>query len=353
MGSLKKLNVLLIPPQKWQPARDTHVVGTAPSEGLIDRLLIEHHDINVTLLDPNSIPLNPLERFHPIYRGIDPVRALTVLTKYRNFDLVLAVFESSALLPLLLRRLFGFRPKIVIWDIAPDEHWRIRQFVQNLVVPRVDRLFLLSSSQVGYIEKRWKVKDVSNVIWQHVDTDFFKPEKVNSTGAVLAIGDDHGRDWPTLLTAVSDMDIDLVIKTKKELDFSDIKRCRIHQIRDRISYSELKKLYAECNFVVMPLMSTLNVSGVSSVLEAMSMGKALVISDNPPIRDYIEPGETCKVVPVGDAIQLRRAMEDLLSNPLLVEQMGNKARSRAIRLYSEPVFAERLAMNIRQVVDDE
>ncbi len=351
MNGNRTLNVLLLPPQKWQPARNFHIPGSSPSEGLIDRLMAEHHGINTTLLDPNSAPLNPLESFHPLYRGIDPLRALTVLTKYRSFDLILSVFESSALIPLLFRGVTRFQPKIAIWDVAPDEAWRARQVVQNIVIPRVDHLFLLSTNQVGYIERRWGVKDRFGVIWQHIDTEFFKPETTDGAGPILAIGDDHGRDWPTLLDAVSDMDIDLIIKTKQKLDLSNIKRCRVKQISNRISYSELKSLYAQCCFVVLPLKSTLNVSGVSSVLESMAMGKGLIVSDNPPIRDYLAPDETCKVVPIGDSQKLRVAITHLLANPDHASRMGFNARKRAVQLYSEPVFAERLARNIRQLVE--
>lgn len=45
-----------------------------------------------------------------------------------------------------------YAPLIAMWDIVPEENWKPRKFLQNIVLPRVDHLFLLSSNQQNYIE---------------------------------------------------------------------------------------------------------------------------------------------------------------------------------------------------------
>jgi glycosyltransferase involved in cell wall biosynthesis len=96
----------------------------------------------------------------------------------------------------------------------------------------------------------------------------------------------------------------------------------------------------------------MNVSGVGSVLESMAMGKSMVSSDNPPIRDYLEPGKTADVVPVGDAIALRTAVEALLSDNERMEKMGRLARERVVNLYGNEVFAHRFADALREICND-
>ena len=127
---------------------------------------------------------------------------------------------------------------------------------------------------------------------------------------------------------------------------------RVRQISNRVSFRELRELYAKASIVVIPLSETLNVSGVGSVLESMAMGKAMVISDNPPIRDYLEPGKTADVVPVGDAIALRTAVEALLSDNERMEKMGRLARERVVNLYGNEVFAHRFADALREICND-
>lgn len=347
----RRLKVLLTPPEKWQAARDNYVLGNSPAEGRIDLLLAEQHGIDIELMDPGSFPLNPLANYHPVYQGLDVVRCAKVLSKKRDVDLVLSIFESSPTFLLLARRLLGFRPKIAIWDIAPDETWKTRKIIQDIVLPRIDHVFLLSSSQQAYAERRWNALHKTSVVWHHVDTEFYQPVRPNPiAGPVLAIGDDHGRDWDTFIQAVAPLDIEVIAKTKKQLTLPRNRNCRLTQISHRISYKELRNLYAQSSLVVIPLKNTLNVSGVGSLLESMAMGKAIVISDNPPIRDYLVPDKMCRVIPVGDSASMQSAIIDLLHNPTLLNEYGRVARERAISLYSEEAFASRLSEQIRDVI---
>lgn len=156
-----------------------------------------------------------------------------------------------------------------------------------------------------------------------------------------------GRDFPTLVNAIHDLDVDLILKTKQEVEIDRSARSRIRKISERLSFLQLRNLYASCRFVVVPLHETLNVSGVGTVLEAMAMGKALIVSDNPPIRDYIIPDETCLVVPPGDVAALRSAIERLIREPETVRRLGAAGRKLAEARFSHPVHAARLGAAFR------
>ena len=347
---MKSINVLLVPPEAWTPQRRAWTPGSGPTAGEVDRLLADRHGIRMELLDPHGLPLNPLANMHPLYRGVDPLRALKVLGGYRDIDLVMSVFESSVLLALLLRRVSGFKPKIAMWDIVPEETWKVRSRMQDLVVPRIDHLFLLADTQREYLRRRWDAAEKSSVVWQHVDTEFYSPGPASVDGPILAIGEDVGRDWPTLIQAVGDLDVDVIIKTKRKLDLTGVRRARIRQIDNRLSFGELRELFARSRFVVVPVRETLNVSGVGSVLEAMAMGKAVVLSDSLNMRDYILPGQTALTCPVGDPLALRAAITTLLENDALRAKLGMQGRARAVELYSRPAFAARMAQQIRELL---
>jgi glycosyltransferase involved in cell wall biosynthesis len=349
---LKRIQMILIPPETWADKILPPAGGLGPDGSLIYKLLAGKYRIDVELIDPNWPKWMPFVRRHPLYFGLDPFRSFKILTGRRRVDIVVAVFESSPVVLLMLRRLFNFKPRIAIWDIAPDEEWRPRKWVQNFVIPQVDSIFLLSDSQLPMLAKKWNSEKKGITVWQHVDADFFFPREPVTHGPILAIGEDHGRDWPTLIEAVKDLDVELIIKTRRKLHIPAGAKCRIRQISTRLSFLELRSLYADCLFVVIPLSNTLNVSGVGSVLESMAMQKALVISDNPPIRDYLENGITADVVPVGDVAALRKGIELMINDVGHRNRMALAARERVTRLYSKPVFAERLATAIRQVVGE-
>lgn len=345
----KRLSVVLVASEDWIPGMNTFIPGTCPDPVILFRLLADNYAIDVEIVDP-ILPKNlPVLRRHTVYRGVDPIRALKILFFRRNVDMIVGVFESSLLVVSLLRRLMFFKPKLVMWDITPDEVWRPRKWLQNIAVPRLDHLLVLSQNQIPYLTRRWGVGERSIAIWQHVDTDFYQPEDFNSDGPILAIGDDHGRDWPTLIEALAPLDVDLIVKTKAKVNVPNGARLRLRQISERLSSQDLRKLYADASLVVIPLSETLNVSGVGSILESMAMGKPLVVSDNPPIRDYLEPGRTADVVPVGDAVKLREAVLKITANPERMRTMGRLARMRAVDFYGSEAYAERFAGALRSL----
>src|SRR5581483_4422401 len=131
-----------------------------------------------------------------------------------------------------------------------------------------------------------------------------------------AVGDDPGRDYQTLLRAVSRLDLDLRIKTAQPLVPDESSSARVGMIRDHLSPVDFRALYAACDFVVVPLVPhTRNASGVSSFLEAGAMGKAAIVTDSDGIRDYIKPNDTCLVVPPGDPEALAAAIARLRNEP--------------------------------------
>jgi glycosyltransferase involved in cell wall biosynthesis len=63
------------------------------------------------------------------------------------------------------------------------------------------------------------------------------------------------------------------------------------------------------------------------LLEAMSLGKAVIASDIPGIREVLGPDEAGILVPVGDAAALRAAIEALAGDESLRTELGRRARA--------------------------
>jgi glycosyltransferase involved in cell wall biosynthesis len=97
---------------------------------------------------------------------------------------------------------------------------------------------------------------------------------------------------------------------------------------------EFRQQYADASVVVVCTNVTPNASGVTSLMEALSMGRPTIVSDNPALRDYFPPDDTVLVVPVGDAAALRKAITYVLENPDTAETMGQKARAFAEQRFS-------------------
>ena len=76
-----------------------------------------------------------------------------------------------------------------------------------------------------------------------------------------------------------------------------------------------------------------------SVLEAMSMGRAVITTDAPGCRETIIDGEQGFLVPVRDAAALTQAGLALVDDRARVQRMGAAARQRIVQLYDARAVA--------------
>ncbi len=71
-----------------------------------------------------------------------------------------------------------------------------------------------------------------------------------------------------------------------------------------VPYSELRKIYAQSRFVVLPLLPSETSSGLTVLLEAMAMGKAVICTKSDAQVDVLLDGKTGLFVKGGDPIAL-------------------------------------------------
>lgn len=99
-----------------------------------------------------------------------------------------------------------------------------------------------------------------------------------------------------------------------------------------VDYAKLNGIYAIADVLVVP--SQWNEPSGLTVLEGMSMGRAMVVSDCGGIGELVENTPTIKIKLGKNYVkELREALELLLSNATLREEMGECNRRRG-RLYS-------------------
>lgn len=354
---LSRLRVLLLPPIAWLPYRAEHVPGSGPDPRLLERLMAQA-GIVLRILDPNPAPWNPFAGRHPLLRGLDPLRALGVLLRHRDCDVVVSVFEGAAVPLLLLRSLMRLRAPVVLWDIGLTEGWRLRERIQDFVVPRADGLMVLGRNQLDYVTRRWpRRRGPVDMAGHLVDTHFYQPSEVVGlddedqppapAGYILSVGDDAGRDYPTLLAALAGLPQRSILRTRLALARDPVAHAAVTAMPDRISYRRLRALYQGAAFVVIPLAETLNASGVSAILEAGAMGRAVIVSASSGIADYARPDETCLQVPAHDPAALRAAIQRLSAEPETCARLGANARRFVTETHSTEAFATRFATLLR------
>jgi len=313
--------------------------------------VIKSFGVNKVLYDRNKFPKNPLEHRHILFAGLDPYRALVILLKERSADAILCVFENTALFLLLFRHLFFFKPPIVLLEVSP-RGWRLRDMVLDYVVPRVDLVIVLTNDQKKVVERNWKTKRPVKVVDWYVDEEFFKVTELPLDGYVLSVGEDVSRDFETLVAACAKINARLVLKTRKDVKISDEFRDKVLVIDKKISGKELFELYKAARVVVVPLTPTENPGGISSILEAMSVGRPVVASATGVPLHVLTDRLDGVIVPPCDVESLAAALQELLTDDALATRLGKAARKTVEARFAFPARQRKFADALHELVED-
>ena len=164
---------------------------------------------------------------------------------------------------------------------------------------------------------------------------------------MLAVGEDAGRDFETMLSAIDGLDTDVVLKTRRiAADRALPPRVRI--VREWLDDRQFRDLYAAARIVVVPLHDVANASGVTAIAEAAAMGLPMVVTETDSTRDFIVPGETCLAVQRGDVAGMRAAISRLLAEPDLRARLAHNARRFAEERFGAEAFAASFAAAVRR-----
>lgn len=222
----------------------------------------------------------------------------------------------------------------------------------------IDRFVVYATWQQRFIQERWNLPPDRVLLTPFmVDERFFAPEQTQAAPRqmVCAVGLER-RDYTTLIEAARGLSAEVVIAAaspwSKRADGTAGRALPPNVTVRRYSQFELRQLYAESRFLVMPLEHVEFQAGVTAILEAMAMGKAVICTRTPGQTDVVVDGVTGLYVPAHDPRALRAAIDRLLSDPQLADQMGRAGRRRVLEGMGLDQYAERLAAAARAALRD-
>lgn len=222
----------------------------------------------------------------------------------------------------------------------------------------IDRFLVYARRQQQFIEQRWQTPPGQVVFTPFmVDSRFFAPDQVQAQRGeqpmICAVGLE-ARDYTTLLQAVDGLPVQVVIAAaspwSKRSDETQNQTIPANVVVKRFSQFDLRQLYADSQFLVMPLHNVEFQAGVTALLEAMAMERAVICTRTPGQTDVVVEHETGLYVPPADVAALRSAIEQLLANPQQAEHMGKAGRARIEQHMSLDLYVARLGQIIRDLI---
>jgi glycosyltransferase involved in cell wall biosynthesis len=223
-------------------------------------------------------------------------------------------------------------------------------FTQLKAQRRLDKIFVYAQSQYEWAVNRLHIApEKLALIPFHADAGFYRPlPEVSVNPDQICSAGLEWRDYPTLIEAVRSMP-DLSVKlaaaspwSKHENETANREMPPNVDAR-RYSYAALRDLYAESSFVVVPIRETDFQAGVTTILEAMAMGKAVIATRTSGQTDVITDGENGLTVAPGDVAGWRSAICRLRGDPALRDLLGSNARRWVEQNATLDLWAERLA----------
>ncbi len=288
--------------------------------------------------------------------GAGPLLAWYCFRRRRDYDVLFTDGEQVGIPLGLLTRLFGRGGSAHVMIVHILSVPKKATLMRTLRISgQIDRYVVYCSKQAEFARDELGVPAADVVLSTFmVDTAFFAPDRVEvEPRRMICSAGLERRDYPTLMDAVDGLDVEVVIAAaspwSKQADSSAERPLPPNVEIRRLSLFELRELYAESRFVVMPLVDVDFQAGITTILEGMAMGRAIVCTRTPGQTDTVIDGDTGVYVPPGDAAALRAAIVRLLDDSAEAERLGANARKWVVNHADIDVYAQFLAGVVQSV----
>jgi glycosyltransferase involved in cell wall biosynthesis len=259
-------------------------------------------------------------------------RAWALLRRASEYAAVITLGDFEGLVVAWLEKLRGRgRPAHVMYDCLWYGGSGLKRWWMRSCLKQVDRCVVWASVERRRYANAYNVDLEKFVFVPHHHTLHHFTVEVGDEAFVFT-GGNQDRDWKLFLDAVRDLNIPCILATNRLWQLEGISippNVRVLSATPQ----EFRRLMAKATLVVMPMRANLLHAGAQqSILNAMLMGKPVILTDPEGGADYIDSGITGQLVPYGDVASLREAIELLWDHRDRARIMGERARLAAAPL---------------------
>jgi PEP-CTERM/exosortase A-associated glycosyltransferase len=228
--------------------------------------------------------------------------------------------------------------------------YRVARGMETRVLARADAVVTICEKLREELAPRTGRPDRLSVVGNGVDTGSFRPEPADPAARAR-----WGLEGKTVLGYVGTFQpyegletlIDALARIRVALPAAHLlitgsggeeerlkARVRQQQLDNHVTFTgrlphdQVRDAYAQADLMVYPRVMTRTTALTTPLkpLEAMAMGKPVIVSDVPAMHELVRPGETGLIFRAGDAADLAEKCLQILGEPAGCVQLGGRAR---------------------------
>lgn len=272
----------------------------------------------------------------------------------QKYDLVFAMSERAGI-PFAWLRQKGSHSQPFV-TMFQSWSWRQETAIKNLkLFSTMSGIAVHCQSMKGHLSSLGASSKNTVILPYSVDQNFFRPllNVEQQPGLIMSVGETRSRDYATLIAAIDGLSINMVIAASGSW-YAREKNAHLTipvpentKVTGHMSSIRLRHLYAQSQFVVLPVYDTVFSAGSTAVMEAGCMGRAVVATRSRGITDYVIDGVTGILVEPGSPDALQEAICYLLAHPEKARQMGQNARQRVEEEQNLDIYVEAMANQLQ------
>ena len=276
--------------------------------------------------------------------------------KLLNKSSIIIVTTKSLGLSLGFLRLLRIVKKPVIFivmGLLSNESNFFKRNFYKLLLNKI-KIVSISKNEKKFLESKIFNKPISYIPFG-IDKDFWHPLdiKLKNQRYILAIGNDYNRDWDTLINAWEDYYPDLKIVTSIPIK-TNKKNILIKKSswgEEYISDKEIRNLYINSLFVIIPLKETMQPSGQSCCLQAMACGAPVVMTKINGSWDdtHLINRKNLLLIRPRSEVDLKNSIIELLNNKKLQKELSKNGRKLVEKHFNTSVMTYHLEKIIREL----
>ncbi|MFH0994395.1 MAG: glycosyltransferase [Pseudomonadota bacterium] len=277
-----------------------------------------------------------------------------ILFKRNRYDAVFSWSMRMGIIYGVLNRVFRRRNTAhVIYDFhinltRTDLIYRLRLLLLKIAIPGIDYFLTTSEEEKLLYSSIFSIRPSKIRFFpmgppRHYLNKFLFKNK----GYILAYGNSD-RDYDTLIKSIEGINEQVIILTQAYTPPSHIPP-NVKVMTRRREGIDLIQLIASARLVVLPLKDASVSSGQTAMLEAMALGRPLIVTSNMATREYAVNKKTALFYEAGNWQQLKESIQLILDNPDFAEEIGIKGRKSMKDLIDKSlsVFLDLLQNNIQ------